>query len=61
MHGPNLPANDPDRHRKYIGTSLEAVSRSLRALAGRGIIAFRNRHYLRIIDRTALAAVIAEN
>jgi len=45
----------------YIGTSLEAVSRSLRALAARGIIGFRNRHHIKILDRAGLAAVVAEN
>jgi CRP/FNR family transcriptional regulator len=38
----------------YIGTSLEAVSRSFRALSSRGVIAFRNRRHVKIIDRTEL-------
>ena len=45
----------------YIGTSLEAVSRSFRALADRGIIAFRDRRHIKILDRPGLAAVIARN
>jgi CRP/FNR family transcriptional regulator len=35
----------------YIGISLEAVSRSFRTLTDRGVIAFRNKRHLRIIDR----------
>jgi len=45
----------------YIGISLEAVSRSLRALAARGIIGLRNRHHVKILDRARLAAVVAEH
>lgn len=44
----------------YIGISLEAVSRSFRTLVTRGIIAARNRHHVKILDRAALAAVITE-
>jgi CRP-like cAMP-binding protein len=41
----------------YIGTSLEAVSRSFRELVRRGVIAFRNPRHLKIISRTDLEAV----
>jgi CRP-like cAMP-binding protein len=43
----------------YIGTSLEAVSRSFRALADRRIVAFRNRHHVKILDRSGLAAIVS--
>jgi CRP-like cAMP-binding protein len=38
----------------YIGISLEAVSRSFRALSTGGVIAFRNRRHIKIIDRARL-------
>jgi CRP-like cAMP-binding protein len=44
----------------YVGLSLEAVSRALRALASRGVIAFRNKH-LRIKDRAQLEALVAKD
>jgi CRP-like cAMP-binding protein len=44
----------------YAGISLEAVSRSLRELTDRGMISFRDRRHLRIVDRPRLEAAIAE-
>lgn len=41
----------------YAGMSLEAVSRSFRTLAGRGIIAFRNKRSVKIADRSRLDAL----
>jgi CRP/FNR family transcriptional regulator len=38
----------------YIGVSLEAVSRSFRALSSRGVIVFRNRRHVKIIDHDRL-------
>jgi CRP-like cAMP-binding protein len=38
----------------YIGISLEAVSRSFRALSTAGVIGFRNRRHVNIIDRARL-------
>jgi CRP-like cAMP-binding protein len=42
----------------YVGLSPEAVSRSFRALASRGVITLRNK-YLRIKDRAQLEALVA--
>lgn len=44
----------------YVGMSAEAVSRSFRALASRGVIAFRDRRHLRIVSRPRLESVAAE-
>jgi CRP/FNR family transcriptional regulator, anaerobic regulatory protein len=43
----------------YVGTSLEAVSRSFGDLVGCGAIAFRDRRHFTIADRTKLESVIA--
>ena len=45
----------------YIGISLEAVSRSFRALSCRGVIAFRNRRHVKIIDRAELNNIASES
>jgi CRP-like cAMP-binding protein len=45
----------------YIGTSLEAVNRSFRDLARQGIIALRNSRHLKIVSRTDLEAIAADN
>jgi CRP/FNR family transcriptional regulator len=45
----------------YVGMSLEAVSRSFRALASEGVIAFRNRRHVKIIDRPRLNNIASEN
>jgi len=45
----------------YIGISLEAVSRSFRALSSRGVIAFRNRRHVKIIDRAGLNDIASES
>jgi CRP/FNR family transcriptional regulator len=44
----------------YLGMSLEVVSRSFRALASQGVIAFRNRRHVRIIDRSRLDNITLE-
>lgn len=44
----------------YIGVSLEAVSRSLRGLVELGVIVFRDRRHLKIIDHEQLETLIAE-
>jgi CRP-like cAMP-binding protein len=44
----------------YAGVSAETVSRSLRDLASRGIIGFRDRRHLQILDWPLLEATIAE-
>src|SRR5208283_2009517 len=41
----------------YVGMSLEAVSRSCRALASQGVITFRDRRHVKIISRTQLEIV----
>ncbi|MGO8919989.1 MAG: helix-turn-helix domain-containing protein [Stellaceae bacterium] len=38
----------------YVGMSLEAVSRSLRTLTSRGVISFRDKRNLKIVDRAQL-------
>jgi CRP/FNR family transcriptional regulator len=45
----------------YIGVSLEAVSRSFRALSTRGIIDFRNSRHVKIIDRDRLSDITSES
>ena len=45
----------------YIGISLEAVSRLFRALSSRGVIAFRNRRHVKIIDRAGLNDIASES
>ncbi|HEX5319236.1 MAG TPA: Crp/Fnr family transcriptional regulator [Stellaceae bacterium] len=44
----------------YIGASLEAVSRSLRALSAREVLAFRDRHHVKILDHARLEAIATE-
>ncbi len=41
----------------YVGISIEAVSRSLRALESDGILALKNRRHIEILDRRGLAAI----
>jgi len=38
----------------YVGMSLAAVSRGFRSLEGRGVIKYRDRRHVKIINRTAL-------
>lgn len=45
----------------YVGISAEAVSRSLRTLILRGIIGFRDRRHVQIIDRARLEASNSES
>lgn len=45
----------------YLGLSLEAVSRSLRALASRGVIAFRDKRSIKVLDRDQLNALAELN
>lgn len=44
----------------YVGMSLEAVSRSLRTLASRGVISFKGRRYLEVVDRAQFEALAVE-
>jgi CRP/FNR family transcriptional regulator, anaerobic regulatory protein len=46
---------------EYLGLSLEAVSRSFRALVSRGVIAIRNRRHVRILNRAQLESVASES
>jgi CRP-like cAMP-binding protein len=43
----------------YLGMSLEAVSRSFRTLARRGVIAFRNKRSVKVTDRGQLESLAA--
>jgi CRP-like cAMP-binding protein len=45
----------------YIGISPEAVSRSFRALSTRGVIAFRNRRHVKIVDHAQLDHIASES
>jgi CRP/FNR family transcriptional regulator len=45
----------------YIDVSLEAVSRSFRALSTRGVIAFRNHRHVKIIHREQLNNIASES
>jgi len=45
---------------EYIGISLEAVGRSLKALVSRGVIAFRNSRHVKIISRSLLEGMASE-
>jgi CRP/FNR family transcriptional regulator len=45
----------------YIGMSLEAVSRAFRTLSTQGVIAFRNRRHIKIIDRDRLNDIASES
>jgi CRP/FNR family transcriptional regulator len=44
----------------YVGMSLEAVSRSFRALASLGVITVRNRRHVKIVDRNQLESIASE-
>ena len=55
-----LPVNRSDIG-DYIGVSLEAVSRAFRALSTRGVIVFRNRRHVKIIDRDRLNDIASES
>ncbi len=52
----HLPMNRSDVA-DYIGMSLEAVSRSFRTLASRGVIAFGDKRNVKILDRVRLEAL----
>jgi CRP/FNR family transcriptional regulator len=54
-----LPMNRSDIA-AYIGMSLEAVSRSLRALALRGVLSFRGKQYAKVMKRGQLEALAEE-
>ena len=45
----------------YVGLSPEAVSRSFRALASRGVITFRDRRHLKIVSEAQLESVASED
>ncbi len=45
----------------YIGLSLAAVSRSFRVIEQRGLVRFRDRRHLRIIDHAGLESLVAEH
>jgi CRP/FNR family transcriptional regulator len=45
---------------EYVGISLAAVSRSFRTLADRGVIAFRNKRHLRIVDRARFENIASQ-
>jgi CRP/FNR family transcriptional regulator len=45
----------------YIGISLEAASRSFRALSAVGAIALRNRRHVKIIDRDRLNHIASQS
>jgi CRP-like cAMP-binding protein len=45
----------------YIGISLEAVSRSFRALSARGVIVFRNHRHVKIIDHRQFNDIASES
>ncbi len=45
----------------YVGMSLAAVSRGFRSLVTRGVIEFRDRRHVKIIDRNALEAFAGDS
>jgi CRP-like cAMP-binding protein len=45
----------------YAGISAEAVSRALRTLTDRGVIGFRDRRHVKIIDRAQLETTVSED
>jgi CRP-like cAMP-binding protein len=45
----------------YVGMSLEAVSRSFRSLASRGIITFRDRRHVKIFSHSQLGSIASES
>ena len=55
-----LPMNRSDIG-DYVGMSLEAVSRSFRSLASRGIITFRDRRHVKIISHSQLESIASES
>jgi CRP/FNR family transcriptional regulator len=44
----------------YVGISAEAVTRTLRDLTQHGVIAFRDRRHVRIVDRASLEMIVQE-
>jgi CRP-like cAMP-binding protein len=42
----------------YVGMSLEAVSRSFRTLASRGVISVKGRRHLKLVDRPQFEALV---
>jgi CRP-like cAMP-binding protein len=42
---------------EYLGMSLEAISRSFRTLASRGVLSFRNKRYVKVMNRDQLDAL----
>jgi CRP-like cAMP-binding protein len=54
-----LPMNRSDFGR-YVGMSLEAVSRSFRTLASWGVVTFRDRRHLKIVNRARLEGIASE-
>jgi len=55
-----LPMNRSDIA-AYLGLSLEAVSRSFRALASRGVVSVRDKRSVKVMNRSQLDALAAEN
>jgi CRP/FNR family transcriptional regulator len=45
----------------YIGISPEAVSRSFRVRSVQGVIAFRNRHHVKIVNRARFNDIASES
>ncbi len=56
----HLPMNRSDIA-AYLGLSLEAVSRSFRALASRGVVSFRDKRYVKVMNRSQLDALAEED
>ena len=54
-----LPMDRSDIGR-YVGITLEAVGRAFRALTTRGIIEFRDRGHVRIVDRAAFDKIAGD-
>jgi CRP/FNR family transcriptional regulator len=55
-----LPMNRSDIG-SYAGISAEAVTRTLREFADRGVIVFRDRRHIHIIDRARLGVAVSES
>jgi CRP-like cAMP-binding protein len=45
---------------EYVGITLAAVSRAFRGLTTRGIVTFRNRRHVRIVDRSAFERIAGD-
>ena len=45
----------------YVGISPEAVSRSFRILADRGLVAFRDRRHVKIVDHAGFDKLASDN